>query len=356
MTRKTMEEIFNIPADGFVENPWGFPPVPRPKRRSTSATGQIIAPDTISFDGLGHPIFWIDPELTKRTESEHNHPEQWNIRMFYLIMAFDMYDPQTLNWYNVPRTQGVDYTEDDWLAYQQGTSSALDAVTPLTESNLIEPLALVEEQAAYALERCAESQAKVWSKYRAEVESAYATAVATTQGRSEWDELDQRMKETSAQIADALSKNVIPSTKVPEVYAQIDELEQIITHTEHCALLLSLPVLNTRSHGDRAAAAMTAMNAAKADVAVDVDSLRSEAHRLFELSSQSKPREFVRLYESSVAAYMESWRSMMVAARNLVRTSEGQSIHQSWEAFSLVEDPHKATWPPLSQVLSGVGK
>lgn len=358
MLRKAMEDTFDVPSDGFIENPWGFPPMPLPVRRSTTSDGLIIAPSSISLDGLGHPIFWIDPSLTRRTDEEREHPERWGVRMFYLIMAIGGYDPDSLKWINIPRSQGVDYTKEDWIAYRQGVSSVLSTVRPLDESDLAEPMASINVMVDWALATCVELQAKVFADYRAELDAAYTTAVASTQGRSEWDVWDAKMKDATARIAATVESGAVPSSQVPEIYGLVDDLERVVKHTERCASMLSIPVVTAGSAGDSAAAAAaaTALNAAKADVDVSVDSLKQDAHRLFELSSNSSPREFVRLHESATSLYMRSWRAMMVSARNLVRASEGQSAYQSWEALELVEDPHSQAWPPLMDLLAGLGR
>ena len=54
----------------FVENPWGFPYVPVPRFRRANTAGLRLAPEHISFEWFGHPIYWIDPELTRFREEE----------------------------------------------------------------------------------------------------------------------------------------------------------------------------------------------------------------------------------------------------------------------------------------------
>lgn len=356
MQRKAMEDYFDIAESGFVENTWGFPFIPLPQRRSSSTEGLTIAPESVSFEGLGHPIFWVDPSLTRRTDEERAHPERWSIRMFYLLMALGMFDPDTLKWHNVPRSQGIDYLNDDWIAYRQGTSSALDMVRPLDESDLLEPVSSVLAMTRKAFVKCGEVQSAVWARYRSEVSAAYMTAMNSAEGRSEWDSLDVRISETTQKIAQAVTENIVPTSLIPDVYAQVDELERVVKHAERCALILSIPVLGSDSHGDRAASAATAILAAEADVDIDANTLRVEAHRLFSLSNNSKSEDFARLHQTANAIYMKSHRAMMLAARNLVRAADGDEIYQSWEAFELVEDVNSAQWPQLSQVLAGISR
>jgi len=354
MLRAAMEQQFEISAEGIVENPWGFPYIPLPVKRTVSASGQIIAPDTISFEGLGHPIFWIDPELTARTEIERAQPERWAIRMFYLIMALGMWDPETLRWYNVPRSQGVEYTHDDWAAYRQGMSSALDTVRPLGVDDLLQSLGAVAAQTSRALNECERLQSEAWAKYRAELSAAYTTAVASTQESNEWREIDDRIARLTTSIAESLEGGVIPSSRVPEVYQCIDDLERVVKHVERSAIILSIPALSSSSMSDRIAAAATALKAAEADVDVDVAMVRTEAQRLFELSVRSSPQDFVRLHKTATEVYMKAWRTLILSARNLIQASRGSTVYSSWEAFELVEQTNALTWPPLTEVLAGI--
>lgn len=352
-----VEEVFGLSKEGFADNPWGFPPIPYPRRRKNQNSEMSVgAPQEITYDALGHPIFWIDPVLTRRTDDEKEHPEKWAVRMFYLILGLNMFDPDTLQWFNVPRSQGINYTEQEWLAYRQGTSSVLDEVRLLTESDLVVPLRDVEEQTKIALTKCGEAQIKVWSQYRAELKSAYDTAVISQTNRSQWSDLEARMKETLTEVVSLVERGIVPTDKVKPVYAQIQELEDILVHTERCAIILTIPTLMEKSLGDRASSAATAINAANARPNISVDTLRALADELFSLDNNSKPSEFTKLFDNAVMMYMNSWKSLMVSARNLVVASEGGNLHQSWEMFELVEgDGSNLVWPDLADVMAGLG-
>lgn len=352
MLRRGAEAMFNLSPDQFVDNPWGFPIIPLPVKRDHDPSRLMIAPATISFEGVGHPIFWIEPELTRRTAEERQHPERWAVRMFYLIMALGMFDPDTLRWFNVPRSQGVEYDSSDHVAYTQGGSSALDQVRPLGLGDLLEPMESVTETTARALQQCSKVQEAAWTSYRTELSAAYQTAVASTSGRSPWDGLDARMRETIAKIAASVEKGSATSTLVPEVYAQISELGELVAINERCAIVLSLPVLREPTQAQRVAMAATATRAASAEVDVNIASLQASAHRLFELTQSSSAVDFASLHSQATEAYMKSWRVMMIAARNLVRVAANQNSYSSWDELTLVESMDRVQWPPLSGLLA----
>lgn len=66
----------------FVVSSFGYPTMPKPEVRK--GYGQVrIAPKNVSKPYFGHPIYWIDPEITEQRKDERN--QEWLIRMFYLI-------------------------------------------------------------------------------------------------------------------------------------------------------------------------------------------------------------------------------------------------------------------------------
>lgn len=351
MIRAAVESMFGLDVSGFAESPWGFPPIPVPVNREHTGSGLMIAPAHITFEGLGHPIFWTDPQLTRRTPLERERPELWGIRMFYLLMALGAYDPDTLQWRNIPRLQGIQYDQQDWMAYRAGVSSALDFVKPLSQDDLLEPLSAVTRQAELAIAKCEQVQAELWTTYRQELRNAYDTAIVSTQGRSEWDSLDIEMRETIKEITEALERNTVPSSLVPNVYSQIEKLSRIVAHNERCAQVLAVPVLRSEKVGDRASAAATAIAAARSEVNVSVDDLRALAHSLFGLHANSSASDFTRLHQESTAVYMRSWRTLMVSARNLIAAAQNKPIYGSWETFELAESADAMEWPPLEHLV-----
>ena len=73
----------------FSVNAWGFPFIPNPEVRR-EYNNVRTAPRGVSVSFFGHPIYWIEPELTKRLENEGE--QEWCIRMFFLIDAMGYWD------------------------------------------------------------------------------------------------------------------------------------------------------------------------------------------------------------------------------------------------------------------------
>ena len=76
--------VSGLKREQFASNNWGFPFIPIPEVR-TGFDRIRLAPKEVSKSFLGHPIYWIEPELTKRIEGEGE--QEWCIRMFFLIDA-----------------------------------------------------------------------------------------------------------------------------------------------------------------------------------------------------------------------------------------------------------------------------
>lgn len=356
LQREAMLTTFGLSDKTLIENPWGFPFIPLPVLRQQFSTGLMIAPDTITINGIGHPIYWIDPALTRRTEEEHQHPELWCIRMFYLIMAMGMWDTDTLRWVDVPRFRGVEYSEIDVAAYRQGQSSVFDAVKPLGEQDMVEPLLVVEAQTRAAIARCAELQQETFMQYRAELAGAYSLAVANAQNVSEWNALDERLRACTVRISQAVSDGAVPSSFVPEVFGLLTEFERLVKATERAAIVLSVPVLSEGNAADQVNVAATALKASRADVDARVERLRARAQELFSLSRVSKPEEFVALHTEATSAYMKAYQTLLLAARNLINAARRQQTYQSFDAMSLTENISSSDWPELSDLLRDLGQ
>lgn len=82
-------KITGLERDQFAINGWGFPFIPLPMKKKEY--GRIRnAPRNVSTSFLGHPIYWIEDELTRRRPNEGE--QEWCIRMFLLIDALGYWD------------------------------------------------------------------------------------------------------------------------------------------------------------------------------------------------------------------------------------------------------------------------
>lgn len=91
-------EAANLTPEQVAVNSFGYPFIPIPEKRQKGSRIRM-APRNVSSDFLGHPIYWIDSELTDFREGET--PEQWSIRMFFVILSLGYIDPETMSWIDV---------------------------------------------------------------------------------------------------------------------------------------------------------------------------------------------------------------------------------------------------------------
>ena len=106
----------------FAMNSWGFPIIPIPEKRVMGDRIRL-APQNLKSGFLGHPIYWIDPELTK-WDRDDEPEEHWSIRMYFLILSFGLWGVRgSRNWVNYPATlhlPNVDITDESVIeAYHQ---------------------------------------------------------------------------------------------------------------------------------------------------------------------------------------------------------------------------------------------
>lgn len=93
----------NLEREQFAVNSWGFPIIPIPELR-TSGDRVRLAPSNLRDEFLGHPIYWIDPELTAWDRDEEPE-EHWSIRMYFLILSFGLWGvKESRNWVNYPES------------------------------------------------------------------------------------------------------------------------------------------------------------------------------------------------------------------------------------------------------------
>src|SRR5699024_9776197 len=109
-----MEETSGLTRKEFSANSWGFPIIPIPKVRRANGRTRL-APNTVKEDFLGHPIYWINPELTQ-FDPKRETEEEWSIRMFYLILGMG-YWTDDLMWIDYLQYNDLEYDQGDLEAY-----------------------------------------------------------------------------------------------------------------------------------------------------------------------------------------------------------------------------------------------
>lgn len=151
------QKISGLRSTQFALNSWGYPFMPIPDVKK--AYGNIrLAPKNVSPAFLGHPIYWIDPELTSKKENESN--QEWCIRMFYLIDAFGYFDEHA-RWIDFLEINDFQYTEAQIKTYHKiADNSVTDGYHMLDEADFDTSAESAQEEYDKALLRCAEIQKK----------------------------------------------------------------------------------------------------------------------------------------------------------------------------------------------------
>lgn len=149
--------------DQFAMNSWGFPFIPIPEPRENN--GRVrLAPSNLRRDFMGHPIYWIDPELTAWNPEEEPE-EHWCIRMFYLIMAFGLWGKKDtrqwvdfIQWRMATMGLSIDFTDDDYDAYHLSNipPSRFDQLQLLRDDDMRIPESQWSREFEETIRRCSE--------------------------------------------------------------------------------------------------------------------------------------------------------------------------------------------------------
>lgn len=343
LMRMLMERVGSLHPGQFAENPWGFPFIPLPEDRSPSAARLVLAPESVKMELVGHPIYWIDPSLTAPTGEESDSPARWGVRMFYLIMALGLWDPDTLTWYNAPESKGVRYTRVDFANYQKAISSALDSVR-YTSADLRVPYEEVVESTRIALGRLGDLQQREWLRYRTEQVVTYRDALQMLDENGTWSEIESRVAELSAQMGERAHKELPISEFVSPIYECKSNLVDLLNAMERTIVILSTPVLREQSVDtiaySRAVTLLKTYNERIVDGGYERE-LDAIVGEMFEADGTADPRSFALLHERASALHMDAWRRLKVAAVNFVRQEQGETpfgSHTELQVFEALDD------------------
>ena len=112
--------LSGLTPDQYVVSRWGFPTMPKPEPRR--ASGRVrLGPANLRDDFIGHPLFWIDPTLTSRNQSETR--QDWCVRMYYLLCHLGLWRQNS--WVDFPRSRGVELSVADLEGYRMRQNPAI---------------------------------------------------------------------------------------------------------------------------------------------------------------------------------------------------------------------------------------
>lgn len=344
----------------FIENPWGFPFVPVPSFKRANTDGLRLAPDHISYDWLGHPVYWIDPELTRFRESEVKDPTRWAVRMYYLMVALGLVekDGGNTHWINAIRARGIDYSEETWNQYRKGYETPeIDSVKWGIEDIEANGLTIqdVEEATTQALQKIAYLQKDSSRKFHTVQSRAFRDGYKlVTNASDKGDRIGSAVSEASnltKDITDAIVNGKPISDFVDSLFKNADDVIALVSEMERCSMILSAPVIRETVVGRLEYAMIsTALHNYEAKLRNDgeIHKLTLAAQKLINLNNMTDEQEFLVYQNAVMASLNDSWKKLKLCVTNHLRASQGQTpLTSHWEMDAL--NNMGATEPSVEQ-------
>lgn len=201
---RAFSQVSGLDRTQFAVNSWGFPFIPIPQHREIAHGLYREAPSNVNKAFLSHPIYHIDYELTK-FDPEVEPEEQWCIRMYFIILAFDMWDSSdgSVKWVDILASNGIELDDVTFNAYTQTTGGEfsqsrckLDNLKqyglPLTERNMMLPWPKVEKQYFATLFECDRRIKESMNKFFSQQSIALNNALIVFGGKADMMEPELR--------------------------------------------------------------------------------------------------------------------------------------------------------------------
>ena len=331
----------------FAINGWGFPFIPIPEVKK--AYGHVrLAPRNVSKGFLGHPIYWIDPELTVKKDNESE--QEWCIRMFYLIDAFGYWD-KDIRWIDYLEINEFSYTSSQIETYHRiaDDNAETDGYGFLGENQLDTSLEDVQEKYDATLAKCfgiqkresiemLKSQAKqLFFAEEALGDNVYEWSVDYKTEGGLWDELFIPQLSDIAKTYNERSRSgdQIVSDLQKRTFVIYDNLVDVITRFNHATSILELPV-KASIKGNPGGAARIAFMASTMAVANSKDNMRRTTLKhledgMKESFSRGNIGEggFDPVLKAMSQEYAKSWNRLRLAYINYRNLQEGKPVFSS---------------------------
>lgn len=332
----------------FIENPWGFPYVPVPRFRRASGDGLRLAPDHISYEWLGHPVYWLDPELTRFRESEVKDPTRWAVRMHYLMVAVGLMrskDGRT-SWVDAIRARGIDYSEETWEQYRKGYETPeIDGVKWGIEDIEANGLTIqdVEEATTHALQTIAHVQKTASRTFHAVQNRAFRDGYKlVTNANKKDDRIGSAVSEASRltkEITAAIVNGKPLADLVDPLFKNADDVIALVSEMGRCSMILSAPVIRETVVG-RLEYAMISTTLHNYEVKLRNDDGQNKvtlaAQKLINLNDRTDEQEFLVYQNAVMTALNNSWKKLKLCVTNHLRASQGQTpLSSHWEMDAL---------------------
>lgn len=330
----------------FAVNGWGFPLIPIPEVQSRYAHVRTVPRGTTKAF-MGHPVYWIEPELTKRREGEGE--QEWCIRMFYLIDAMG-YWTEDIEFIDFLKVNGFSFDDAQIEAYHRiADDSSTDNYEFLGVGDLEIPLDDAEASYSEILRRCfaiqkQESIAMLQSQAREYIFARKALGSNVHSWSAAYDDQDgvwdtrfiPALEEVARKYNErAESGDQIVSDLRKEAVTIFDRLQEVIVRFNKATSILELPVKATVT-GAGGPASRISFVATAMSVANQRDNLRKvmlsdieTAMRESFGSGNKGVGGFDAVVEAMGKVYSTAWNRLRLAFINFDNLRDGTEIHSS---------------------------
>ena len=332
----------------FVENPWGFPYVPVPRFRRANTAGLRLAPENVSFEWFGHPVYWIDPELTRFREEEAKDPTRWAIRMYFLMIATGLMRKEEgrTRWVNAIRARGINYTEEMHEQYRKGYETPeIDGVRWGIEDIERNGLTIqdVEEATTKAPQSVAHIQKTVARTFQTVQSRAFddGRKIVLT-ANDENGRIRLAISEASnltKEISAAINNGQPVADLVNPLFDNAKAVIELISEMDRCSMILSAPIIReTVASRLEYATIATSLHNYETKLRDDGEQHRITlaAQKLINLNDRTDKEEFLVYQKTVMTALNNSWKKLKLCVTNHLRANQGQTpLSSHWEMDAL---------------------
>lgn len=351
MIDKFFSEQSGLRYDQFASNSWGFPPIPIPSPRRASRRMRL-APTNVSNAFIGHPIYWIEPELTAHGDEESD--EAWSIRMYYLLVGLGMFTENN-EWVDFLQERGFDYSDELQIApYHILSNPQCFADEPqykfLSVDDLATPLEFVMASAENALVRCSALLEQEIYTFAENQQNSFRQAIAIIGAKELNDpkiEFDSKggfwsrnigpyMEKINTEYQSRLQNNQKLSPLTESVYDVVERAVNTMTSMDNYVANLAVPVIRsaetqTERFSDQMAFLKLSMyqNDARGGTYDMVPYIKKA------LETEREPDSFFELYEVLSSRFESCWKRLRLAAINYELTQNGQPPYETYTDFTV---------------------
>ncbi|MDI9907972.1 hypothetical protein [Rhodococcus sp. IEGM 1406] len=350
-----MMDNSGLSRDQFAINFWGFPPIPKPTPRRRSAIVRL-APKNVKDEFLGHPIYWVETELSAYREGESDN--DWSIRMYYLLLHMGFWQADGA-WVNFLSSKGFRYLRADVEGYHMGSNPQIsadrDAYRFLNENDVRGGLEMVDarfQEARLKCERYEDSSIKSFVRRQANAlirahqilggnDALTDPQMDANDSAGSWvTHIEPELYELSDRYRAELAKDA------PNMASILDDAENVyrkiqnmLASFDHITASIAIPVLRGRD----VVPTNFQQIVSQLSLAASQASTRGRGDRIMEMarscfSGHRHEKALDKVNDEIYDMYVIAWRRMRLALVNYGMLSQGNqplATYQSMEIYLL---------------------